>query len=235
MTTDDPMTVAVPSLHVQPPSTNQQDVYYLAATSSSLQGAHERLGVMIGPRQTGLRPLREGRPWGGDNDAYHDKFTPEAFELHLMRLRPFVSTCLFGALPDFPHDPDSTLAVWRAVAPEFAARNAFPMAFVAQTGTVPDDIPQDANFLFLAGDDAWRESPKGRDLIQHAHESLGIPIHVGRVNSLKRFMHYAAIPGVRSMDGTYLSYRGLRGVGEIGEWLRTFEASRVPPLFGRTP
>ncbi|MBZ9752218.1 hypothetical protein GO986_12210 [Deinococcus sp. HMF7620] len=192
---------------------------YLAATSSSLHGAHPRIHVMTGPRTGGLRPLGEGRLWASDNDAYSGRFCPERFGRHLQRLLPHAQRCLFVAAPDFPGDPDSTLACWRACMPHLALEFPYPFAFVAQTGCVPEDIPGDAGALFLAGHDAWREGQAGADLIQHAREALGLHVHIGRVNSASRLRHFAGL-GAHSADGTYLSYQGVtRGLAVIGRWL----------------
>jgi hypothetical protein len=193
-------------------------IRYLAATSSSLIGHHANLGIMIGPRQGGVRPLQEGRVFGVDNDAFHGKFEPEAFAQHLGRLLPFAETCLFVAMPDFIDDPESTTALFRCYAPGFVERYPLPLALVAQTGAVPQDLVG-ADVLFLAGRDEWRMGPGGDDLILAAKEEYGIPVHVGRVNSERRLLHFAA-RGVESVDGTYLSYRGLDlGLEEIGGWL----------------
>lgn len=192
---------------------------YLAASSSSFKHMHENMHVMIGPRQSGLRPLYEGRLWGGDNDAYVGRFSLEAFTAHLERLIPFEASCLFVALPDFVHDPGSTFALWTAMRPVLTL--AYPMfqyAFVAQTGATPRDIPDDADVLFLAGEDEWRQGPAGAALIQHAHEELGIPVHVGRVNSAERLVNFARM-GAQSMDGTHLSFKGLPGAAHIDSWL----------------
>lgn len=193
-------------------------IRYLAATSSSLLGHHPNLGVMIGPRTGGLRPIHEGRVFGVDNDAFHDKFDEAVFARHLARLEPFAQNCLFVAMPDFRDDPDSTAALFRYYAPEFAEQYSFPLAFVAQTGAVPDDL-YGADVLFLAGDDTWRMGPRGDDLIRAAQEEFGIPVHVGRVNSEARLLHFAA-RGVDSADGTYLAFQGLdRGLEDISCWL----------------
>jgi hypothetical protein len=193
-------------------------IRYLAATGSSLIGRHPNLGVMIGPRARGLRPIREGRVFGVDNDAFHDKFDPDVFAAHLARLTPFADRCLFVAMPDFVGDPESTVALFRCYAPDFAAEYALPMAFVAQTGAVPEDLIG-ARTLFLAGQDDWRMGPGGDDLILAAKEEYGIPIHVGRVNSARRLLHFAA-RGVDSVDGTFLAFQGVEtGVDEIETWL----------------
>ena len=197
---------------------NLSSIRYLAATGSSLIGKHPNVGVMIGPRQGGIRPIREGRMFGADNDAFHDRFDEDVFAAHLARLAPFADQCLFVAMPDFVDDPESTAALFRHCAEEYVLEFSLPMAFVAQTGAVPEDMTG-ANVLFLAGQDEWRMGPRGDDLIRAVQEEYGIPIHVGRVNSERRLLHFAA-RGVQSVDGTYLAFQGVdTGLEHIGAWL----------------
>jgi len=128
-------------------------------------------------------------------------------------------------------DSDSTLACWRTCQQELSTQfESFRFAFVAQTGCTPGEIPIGAQALFLAGEDAWREGLAGRDLIRCAKEEHGIPVHVGRVNSLQRLLHFG-LQGVESMDGTYLAFRGRdRGLKEISGWLRTLETYQLMQL-----
>lgn len=195
---------------------------YLIATSSSLLGAHEDVGVMIGPRQTGYRPFREGRQWGGDNDAFHGKFTPEGFERHLERMVPWRGTCLFQAVPDVVGDPLATLqlfGVWAQVVEDAG----YPPAYVLQDGSEHLPIPDAARALFLGGSTAWKAANIA-PATRRAYER-GLHIHVGRVNSLRRCLECAAA-GVDSVDGTYVGFRGLeRGVREVSEWLTQSNAA----------
>ena len=103
------------------------------------------------------------------------------------------------------------------------------VAFVAQTGARPRDM-DGAQVLFLAGQDDWRMGPGGDDLILAAHEEFGISVHVGRVNSERRLLHFAS-RGVASVDGTYLAYEGMDGgLENIGHWLDAASALVSQPL-----
>lgn len=131
---------------------------------------------------------------------------------------PFADQCLFVAIPDFVDDPESTAALFRHCAENYALEFSLPMAFVAQTGAVPEDMIG-ADVLFLAGRDEWRMGPGGDDLIRAATEEYGIPVHVFRINSERRLLHFAA-RGVNSVDGTYLAFQGVdTGLEDIGSWL----------------
>ena len=196
---------------------------YLVATGSSLHGAHPRVGVMIGPRTRGLKPIIEGRLWAADNDGFNGCFTPEAFERHLARLAPYTETCLFVAAPDVIRDAKATLARWPYWA-AFVRDAGFPAAYIAQDGAEQLGLPLDADALFLAGSDEWREC-HGPALIRTAL-ARGWHVHVGRVNSARRVRGLAAL-GVHSVDGTHLRFTGVeRGLVEIAAWLAG--ADQVP-------
>lgn len=191
---------------------------YLVATGSRLQGTSPEIGVMVGPRVRGLAPLEDGRWWASDNDSLHGRFHEPTFLHHLARLQPFAARCLFVAAPDVPRNAAATLALfprWRSV----IEAHDFPAAFIAQDGQEHQPLPENANWLFLAGGDAWRER-HGAALIAQAHALGYWGVHVGRVNSARRMQGCAAL-GVDSCDGTYLSYVGVeRGLRAVERWVR---------------
>ena len=188
---------------------------YLAATGSSLIGRHPELAIMIGPRSNGMTPIREGRPWAGDNDAFHGRFTEQKFFKHLNRLTPFIPSCLFITCPDVRLDCEATLRLWDEWSP-YLAFEGFPVAYVAQDGCQNFPLP-DADRLFIGGGDEWRAEWMG-EMIRRGTEA-GMAVHVGRVNSLKR-MRLTDSFGASWCDGTYIKYRGKeRGLREVGQWL----------------
>jgi len=207
------------------PQTQGLEVKYLVATGGSLKGAHPDIGVMKGPRQTGDRALREGRVFAIDNDCFNDRYGDDAFEKHLERLREHSRTCLFVAVPDVVDDPDATSTYFWSCARELGEW-PFRLAYVAQTGCTSDHVPWGCiSTLFLAGNDKWREGPDGTALIKEAKEE-GLWVHVGRVNSKKRLLHYERL-GVDSVDGTHLSYAGReQGLQNVTRWLQEAMAYR---------
>lgn len=157
---------------------------YLVATGSRLGAASPHVGVMVGPRVRGLAPLAEGRWWASDNDGFTGHFQAAAFLAHLERLGPFAARCLFVAAPDVVGDAAATLALfprWRSV----IESHDFPVAVVAQDGQEALALPESANWLFLAGSDAWR-GRHGPALIAQAGALGYWGVHVGRVNSARR-------------------------------------------------
>ena len=77
----------------------------------------------------------------------------------------------------------------------------WPMALVAQNGIEDLEIPwHEMDALFIGGVDPWKDSKAVADLVKTA-KTLGIWVHVGRLNSPKRFDHFDAL-GADSCDGS---------------------------------
>ena len=71
----------------------------------------------------------------------------------------------------------------------------FPLAFVAQDGMTPADVPNNAYAVFVGGSTDWK--------LKNAHIFKGSAtwLHVGRVNSEER-IRWAEGIGADSVDGT---------------------------------
>lgn len=196
---------------------------YLVGGGGSLQGQSEQFGTMLSPRTRGLRPLREGRRWAADNDAFHGRFEAERFTAHLTRLRPYQSTCLFVVSPDVVCDPAATAALFAHWGPRVRALG-YPVAWVAQNGAQPADIP-DCDCVFIGGDTAWKLSSDALAICQEARRRETW-VHIGRVNSERRAL-LAARMGADSVDGTYTAYTGHEtGLKTIGRWLQAAQSAR---------
>lgn len=202
---------------------------YLVTTSSSLIGAHPNIGVIVGPRVGGIRPVIEGRKWAADNDAFHGRFDPTVFENHLARLAPYRDHCLFVTTPDVrpeasPQPALDTLRLFGTWAP-IIRDTGLPVAFVAQDGSEQHPLP-DADVLFIGGADTWRGEWTA-EMTRRA-KGQGMRVHVGRVNSCRR-LHAVAALGADTCDGTYISRRAVQGHGiqrglrEVAGWLDTIK------------
>lgn len=190
---------------------------YLIPSSSSLEGHPEHIGNIVGPRVGGLRPLKEGRRWAADNDAYHGRFTEEAFLRHLKRLEPYRQTCLFVALPDIVADPNGTLELLQIWRPQVQALG-FPVAWVAQDGAT--QVPDGCDAVFIGGTTDWKLGSDALHLCQQA-KSRGLWLHLGRVNSKLR-SNIAAQMGVDSVDGTKVVFIGKEaGTKLVDGWMRS--------------
>jgi hypothetical protein len=173
---------------------------YLWPGSQSLADQSACFGVMTAAaHQCVPQGIREGRPWACDNEAYTRGVDLERLRAHLARLRPWRSTCLFVVAPDVVGDARATLASWTRYAGELPG---WPLAFAAQDGQESCGWPvHDVAALFIGGTTAWKLSAAADDCIRIG-QRRGLWLHVGRVNSVKRWRHFDQI-GVDSVDGTF--------------------------------
>lgn len=157
-----------------------------------------------------------GAAWCADNGAYTDKWTADVWWAWLQTRTPWASTCLFATAPDVVGDAAAT----EALSTPWLARIrglGFPVAYVAQNGL--KRLPWgDFDVLFLGGDTAWKLGPEARAWTAEA-VTRGVPVHMGRVNSEKRFRYAAAI-GCSSVDGTYLTYAPAKLLPDVLAWQR---------------
>lgn len=98
------------------------------------------------------------------------------------------------AVPDVVTNREATLLSWFAHCARVAAYR-IPLAFVVQDGMTPDDVPANADVVFVGGstDWKWRTLRTWTDNFQR--------VHVGRVNG-ERGLWLCHDAGVESCDGT---------------------------------
>lgn len=127
--------------------------------------------------------------------------------------------CLFAVAPDVVCDAEASAK--RLDRFYMAMRGWFglPVAFAAQNGLEEMDVPWHSfDVLFLGGDTEWKLGRAARDLVAEAR-LRGKRVHMGRVNSLKRFRYAEAI-GCDSADGTYLAFGPDQNLPALLGWLR---------------
>lgn len=198
-------------------------VLYLTSTSSSLQGAHPDLGVMVNAL-TGSVALgvQEGRTWGLDNGAYSGRFDPATLCAALDRYAPWRHTCAFVVSPDVPGDGPATLNLLGTWAPALR-RAGYRAAVVLHPGVTR--LP-DCDALFIPASNLL--DPHVPRLAQEARLA-GKWVHVGRVNSERRTVSMARL-GAHSVDGTYVAFTGVqRGVATITGWVEQAAAQAAQP------
>lgn len=167
----------------------------------------ERIALLISP--DGFRPHRVKYPYAIDNGAFK-KFKSDKFFKVLDRLEKF-NPPIFVVCPDVVGCHDRTKALWGFYYP-ILSKYKFPIAFVAQDGCEPEDIPKNADWVFVGGTDPWK--------MNNAHKFIGLgkPVHVGRVNTMDRLRQCESI-GADSIDGTgWMRFRGKQFNG-LMEWL----------------
>ena len=169
-----------------------------------------------------LTPLTRYADWGGaygiDNGAYSG-FQAQAFESLLQRQLEHKERCLFVTCPDIVGNGRRTLELWlyraRFIPPKWRDK----AALVVQDGMEDLQIMwEDIHCLFVGGNDPWKESQAAADLVRAA-KTLGKHTHAGRVNTPKRYDHFAEL-GVDTCDGS--------GVAMYDHMLKKIERRNEP-------
>lgn len=148
-----------------------------------------------------LTPLTRYNDWGGtyaiDNGAFSG-FPEKEFIALLKRQEDSRERCLFVTCPDIVGNGRRTLEIWKR---RHRWLSGWPPALVLQNGIEDMEIPWDeCSAVFIGGMDPWKESAACADLVRTA-KTLSVWVHVGRVNTLKRFARFREL-GADSCDGS---------------------------------
>jgi EAL domain-containing protein (putative c-di-GMP-specific phosphodiesterase class I) len=81
------------------------------------------------------------------------------------------------------------------------------------------DLWDEIDCLFIGGSTEWKLGPAAAELVAIAN-SLGKWVHMGRVNSERRYRYAEAI-GCDSVDGTYLTYGPDKLLPIVQAWCRS--------------
>jgi hypothetical protein len=157
-----------------------------------------------------------------DNGSF-SRFDGRGFARMIQREEPNRDKCLFVTVPDVVGNARRTMEIWQR-------RHKFvqhwPMALVAQDGIEDMDIPwDDMKAIFIGGRDPWKDSQASLDIVKTA-KIFGIHVHVGRVNTERRFRLFHDA-GADTCDGS--------GVARYDHMLEAIaagmEANPDPTLF----
>lgn len=202
--------------------------YYATASGPAVREAMRagHLGMIATPA-SGNR-VEAGVAWIADNSAYTGRYPGDEPYLAWLAARAVHrGRCGFATAPDIVGDAAATWARSRLVLPRIRALG-FRAALVAQDGLGDLDVEWTAfDALFLGGSTSWKLGPAAAGLTAHAR-SLGLPVHMGRVNSLTR-LRYAASIGCDSVDGTHLAYGPRRKLPELLGWLEQIDTGVPAP------
>lgn len=207
-------------------------LYFANPTSNPV--AHEAmrngtLGFIDTPGQ-GRRDVKvPGVKWCADNGCFNDaRFDEERWWKFLEDNRHAVSDCIFATAPDVMGDHEATI---RRSRPWFAKIRGlgYPVAFVAQDGANPTNIPWgEFDVLFVGGTTGFKLGETARQIILEA-KRRGIWVHVGRVNSRKRYLAFASSMygegGCDSCDGTYLVFGPDINLPKLLSWVNEHKSS----------
>ena len=175
------------------------------------------IGYIDTPAQGNKRPA--GLTWCADNGAFSDNFDEAKWWKFLNDNTHAASSCLFATAPDVVGDAGATMVRSLPWLPKIRALG-FPAALVAQDGLEHLDVPwDDFDCLFIGGTTEWKLGPVARDLGAEA-QMRGKWVHMGRVNSEKRYRYAHAI-GCDSADGTFLVFGPDKNLPRLKTWLRS--------------
>lgn len=159
--------------------------------------------LILGQLQT---PLTRYSDWGGpyaiDNGAF-SKFHADKFMRILKRQEHRREECLFVTCPDIVGSAFRTLELFKQR--HRWIDSGWRVAMVAQNGTENMEIPWDEmDAIFIGGmgrgADDWKDSKAAADIVRTA-KTLNKWVHVGRVNTVRRFEHFEEL-GADSCDGS---------------------------------
>ena len=139
----------------------------------------------------------QGIPWALDNGVFGAFSTGKEWsEEPLYRFLDRYSAWnpMWVVVPDSIGNRDETLRLWDIHAPAMQAFGV-RMAMAVQDGMTADDVPSEAEVVFIGGSTSWkwRSLPEWTDRFPR--------VHVGRVNSM-RLLLMAENAGAESCDGT---------------------------------
>lgn len=181
-----------------------------------------RLAFIDTPRQRNTKAAvavhAVGAAWCADNGAFGTVgFDEQKWWAWLVKNAPWADSCAFATAPDVVGDAAATLE--RSVPWLQPIRGlGYPAALVAQDGLEDLTVPwDDFDVLFIGGSTEWKLGPQARDLAAQA-KARGKWVHMGRVNSERRFVYARAI-GCDSVDGTYLRFGPTTNLPKLLGWL----------------
>jgi hypothetical protein len=145
----------------------------------------------------------------------------------LKKHAPEAGSCVFATAPDVVGDAAATLARSVPWLPRIRALG-YPAAFVAQDGQESLPVPWDEfDVLFVGGSTKWKLGAAARLLVGEA-KRRGKHVHMGRVNSYRRFRYAEAI-GCDSVDGTFLVFGPEVNLPRLQGWIHQLDS--MPALF----
>ena len=175
-----------------------------------------RIGWLISPG--GWKKPPNWMPYALDNGAYSAFLNQQPFDssafIKLLKNARLHSRPLWAAVPDVVMDAEATLKGWPKWVPIIKQyMPAVKLAFVVQDGMTPEDVPNDADVIFVGGSTEWKFKYLR---IWTAHFPR---VHVGRVNSERKLWQcYDA--GVESCDGTGWMRGGEERIRGLEQFLR---------------
>lgn len=158
--------------------------------------------------------------FGIDNGAFNKKFVWDKYKKYLINKQDSIHHCLFAVVPDVVTDHESTLKLYKKYN-EPIKELGYKLAFVLQDGLKIKEIPGSADWLFVGGTTEFKLSKTITDIIKNKDR----PVHVGRVNSNKRILHFY-LAGADSVDGTTIIYQPDKRFQELDLFMKNMKKQR---------
>lgn len=155
-----------------------------------------QVGWLFSPN--GWRTPKRGLPYALDNGAYsafvnNAPWDEDAYVRTLEKAKRHHAP-RWLLVPDVVADKAATLALWQQW--RRALRDyGWPLAFAVQDGMTQDDVPPDADVIFVGGSTEWKWATMWRWCEKNPR------VHVGRVNGYQGLWD-CRDAGAESCDGT---------------------------------
>lgn len=171
--------------------------------------------------------------WAMDNGAFTNTYPGDEEYLELLRrLSPHAGRALFAAAPDTVGDAEATLATSMPMASRIREAGYAP-ALVGQDGMENLPVPwEEFEWLFIGGSTEWKLG-RGAVLLSTQALSHGLSVHVGRVNSFKRFRYARDVLGASSADGTILAFGPETNLRRVKKWLASNDQQTLGVMYHR--
>lgn len=196
-------------LGVMPSNNSGMQIGYLAGKFPN------RLGWLMSP--DGWRKAPSWMPYALDNGAFgawsnNRPWDGDKFIDHLERARRHFPP-LWVVVPDVVADREATLEMWNEWHPKVSEiLPGTPLAFAAQDGMTPDDVPANADVVFVGGSTEWKWKTCRTWTANFPR------VHIARVNSERKLWQcYEA--GAESCDGTGWMRGGEDRIEELERFL----------------
>jgi len=175
-----------------------------------------RIGWLMSPFSWKTPPSY--MPYAIDNGAF-TRWEPDRF-MKILRLSLRNHRPMWIIVPDVVGDAEATLRKWHFWARRVAPFG--PLAFAAQDGMEPSDVPPEAFCTFIGGSTKF----KGQ-----AERFKGVApwLHVGRVNGAGR-LRWAKEIGADSVDGTGF-FRGATAMDSKATLIEMVEGQKQGEMF----
>ena len=198
-------------------------IYFANPTPESIKHMQTgELGYIATPGQgspqgDGKYARPTGVVWCADNGCFGKNFNEASWWRWLESNASGAAECVFATAPDVVGDHAATVERSRPWLPRIRALG-YPAAFVAQDGATPNNMPwNEFDALFIGGSTDFKLSQTAVDIAVEA-KRRGMWVHVGRVNSRRRFLRFTSVAD--SADGTCLVFGSRVRLPEVLGWVR---------------